>query len=78
MARVIEIFARRFPEDRVLFSTLCKHLHRHLGFFEPVDFVRFTRGLALAEYRGRPNKSPYTLAPKATVGPAREVTRVFA
>lgn len=51
VARVIEIFARRFPEDRVLFSTLCKHLHRHLGFFEPVDFVRFTRGLALAEYR---------------------------
>ena len=21
-----------------------RHLHRHLGFFEPVDFVRFTRG----------------------------------
>ena len=21
-----------------------RHLHRHLGFFEPVDFVRFARG----------------------------------
>ena len=28
-----------------------RYLHRHLGIFEPVDFVRFTRGLAAAEYR---------------------------
>ncbi|CAE8715308.1 unnamed protein product [Polarella glacialis] len=49
--RVTEIFARRCPKDNALFSTLCRHLHRHLGFFEPVDFVRFTRGLAAAEYR---------------------------
>ena len=27
-----------------------RHLHRHLGFFEPVDFVRFTRGLANAQW----------------------------
>lgn len=51
VARVTEIFSRRCPEDHALFSTLCRHLHRHLGFFEPVDFVRFTRGLAAAEYR---------------------------
>ena len=25
-----------------------RHLHRHLGFFEPVDFVRFTRGALVA------------------------------
>lgn len=51
VARVIEVFGRRFPEDRRLFSVLCKHMHRHLGFFEPVDFIRFVRGLSLAEYR---------------------------
>eukprot|EP00931_Biecheleriopsis_adriatica_P075983 TRINITY_DN49747_c0_g1_i1.p1 TRINITY_DN49747_c0_g1~~TRINITY_DN49747_c0_g1_i1.p1 ORF type:complete len:611 (-),score=129.10 TRINITY_DN49747_c0_g1_i1:124-1956(-) len=51
IARVTEIFSRRHPQDRALFSTLCRHLHRHLGLFEPVDFVRFTRGLAAAEYR---------------------------
>merc|ERR1712060_110800 len=26
-------------------------VHRHLGIFEPVDFVRFTRGLVRTEYR---------------------------
>lgn len=26
-------------------------MHRHLGFFEPVDFVRFARGLAASAYR---------------------------
>eukprot|EP00913_Durusdinium_trenchii_P003828 g3545.t1 len=51
VARVTEIFAKRCPEDQALFSTLCRHLHRHLGIFEPVDFVRFTRGLAASEYR---------------------------
>lgn len=51
VARVAEIFSRRCPEEHALFSTLCRHLHRHLGFFEPVDFVRFARGLAAAEYR---------------------------
>lgn len=51
VARVTEIFARRYPDDRALFSCLCRHLHRHLGVFEPVDFVRFARGLARAEYR---------------------------
>eukprot|EP00434_Breviolum_minutum_P031021 symbB.v1.2.027438.t1/scaffold2812.1/size71925/3 len=51
VARVTEIFSRRCPEEHALFSTLCRHLHRHLGFFEPVDFVRFTRGLAATEYR---------------------------
>ncbi|CAJ1360360.1 unnamed protein product [Effrenium voratum] len=51
VARVTEIFSKRCPEDHGLFSTLCRHVHRHLGYFEPVDFVRFTRGLAAAEYR---------------------------
>lgn len=51
IARVVEIFARRRPEDRELFSTLCRHLHRHLPVFEPVDFVRFSRGLAATDYR---------------------------
>eukprot|EP00933_Yihiella_yeosuensis_P077333 TRINITY_DN8772_c1_g1_i2.p1 TRINITY_DN8772_c1_g1~~TRINITY_DN8772_c1_g1_i2.p1 ORF type:complete len:618 (-),score=123.63 TRINITY_DN8772_c1_g1_i2:69-1922(-) len=51
VARVTEIFGRRCPEHSALFSTLCRHLHRHLAFFEPVDFVRFARGLATAQYR---------------------------
>merc|ERR1711879_311661 len=51
VARVIEVFARRFPEDRPPLSTLCRHLHRHLACFEPVDFVRSARGLAATEYR---------------------------
>jgi len=51
VARVTEIFGRRMPEDNALFSCLCRHLHRHLAIFEPVDFVRFTRGLAAAQYR---------------------------
>jgi hypothetical protein len=51
VARVAEIFGRRCPKDKPLFSTLCRHVHRHFGFFEPVDFVRFARGLAMAEYR---------------------------
>merc|ERR1719356_1471399 len=51
VARVAEVFARRCPSDTALFSLLCKHLHRHLGVFEPVDFVRFARGLAATEYR---------------------------
>merc|ERR1719210_3180081 len=51
VARVTEIMARRMPDDRMLFSCLCRHLHRHLGAFEPVDFVRFARGLAATQYR---------------------------
>lgn len=51
IARVAEILARRMPDDRTLFSCLCRHLHRHLAVFEPVDFVRFARGLAASQYR---------------------------
>merc|ERR1719215_1336592 len=51
VARVCEIFGRRMPKNNAVFSCLCRHLHRHLGIFEPVDFVRFTRGLAKTEYR---------------------------
>jgi len=51
ISRVIEVFARRCPDRTELFSTLCRHVHRHLGVFEPVDFVRFARGLSLVEYR---------------------------
>jgi len=51
VARVTEVFSRRCPKNRALFSTLCRHLHRHLGIFQPVDFVRFLRGLAAASYR---------------------------
>lgn len=51
VARVTEVFSRRCPENRALFSTLCRHLHRHLGVFQPVDFVRFLRGLSAASYR---------------------------
>mmetsp|Transcript_97859 Transcript_97859/g.204040 ORF Transcript_97859/g.204040 Transcript_97859/m.204040 type:complete len:613 (-) Transcript_97859:29-1867(-) len=51
VARVIEIFARRFPENIMLFSTLSRHIHRHLAHFEPMDFARATRGLAKAKYR---------------------------
>lgn len=51
IARVMEVFARRCPKDRALFSCLCRHLHRHFAGFEPVDFVRFTRGLSATKYR---------------------------
>lgn len=51
IARVIEIFGKRTPEDRALFSCLNRHIHRHLLVFEPVDFVRCARGLVLTEYR---------------------------
>lgn len=51
VARVIEVFARRVPTDRALFSCLCRHAHWHLGYFEPVDFARFARGLSMSEYR---------------------------
>eukprot|EP00928_Gymnodinium_smaydae_P094784 TRINITY_DN8017_c0_g1_i1.p1 TRINITY_DN8017_c0_g1~~TRINITY_DN8017_c0_g1_i1.p1 ORF type:complete len:641 (+),score=146.68 TRINITY_DN8017_c0_g1_i1:158-2080(+) len=51
VARVTEVFARREPGRNALFSTLCKHLHRHLSIFQPIDFVRFTRGLAMTTYR---------------------------
>ncbi|CAK0850711.1 unnamed protein product [Prorocentrum cordatum] len=51
VGRMAEVFARRAPEDKALFSALCRHVHRHLGVFEPLDFVRFARGLAAAEYR---------------------------
>mmetsp|Transcript_31591 Transcript_31591/g.87132 ORF Transcript_31591/g.87132 Transcript_31591/m.87132 type:complete len:661 (+) Transcript_31591:117-2099(+) len=51
VARVAEVFARRCPSNLALFSCLCKHAHRHLGAFEPVDFVRFARGLSASEYR---------------------------
>eukprot|EP00929_Paragymnodinium_shiwhaense_P097946 TRINITY_DN59509_c0_g1_i1.p1 TRINITY_DN59509_c0_g1~~TRINITY_DN59509_c0_g1_i1.p1 ORF type:complete len:638 (-),score=62.33 TRINITY_DN59509_c0_g1_i1:110-2023(-) len=51
VAGVVQIFAKRHPEDTAIFSCLCKHMHRHLGFFEPVDFVRFARGLASTAYR---------------------------
>mmetsp|Transcript_18140 Transcript_18140/g.50422 ORF Transcript_18140/g.50422 Transcript_18140/m.50422 type:complete len:609 (+) Transcript_18140:147-1973(+) len=60
IARVIEIFARRCPEERALFSTLCRHMHRHLAVFEPVDFVRTVRGLSLTEYRD--DRVVYSLA----------------
>eukprot|EP00927_Polykrikos_kofoidii_P059922 TRINITY_DN55012_c0_g1_i1.p1 TRINITY_DN55012_c0_g1~~TRINITY_DN55012_c0_g1_i1.p1 ORF type:complete len:650 (-),score=82.24 TRINITY_DN55012_c0_g1_i1:10-1959(-) len=51
VARVTEILLRRFPQDDLLASCLCKHLHRHLAIFEPLDFVRFARGLSASEYR---------------------------
>lgn len=60
VARMIEVFARRCPSDRALFSCFCRHLHRHLGMFEPVDFVRFARGLAATEYRD--DRVPHALA----------------
>ena len=51
MGRVVEVFAYRRPEDSSLFSCLCRHMHRHLAMFEPVDFVRFSRGLSKTTYR---------------------------
>lgn len=51
VARAIEIFSRRCPQDNVLFSTLCRHIHRHLAKFEPVDFLRVARGLTAVTYR---------------------------
>merc|ERR1712113_678778 len=51
VARLVEVFARRVPHNKAVFSCLCKHVHRHLGIFEPVDFVRFARGLSSTEYR---------------------------
>jgi len=64
IARVTEIFARRCPENRALFSCLCRHLHRHLAIFEPVDFVRFSRGLLRSEYRD--SRATHALAKWAT------------
>lgn len=49
--RVLEIFAARRPDDGALFSSLCRHVHRHLALFEPADFVRAARGLSKSEYR---------------------------
>ena len=40
---IIHIFLLTVDPD-VNSSPKGRHLHRHLGFFEPVDFVRFTRG----------------------------------
>jgi len=60
VARVVEVFSRRCPEDQLLFSCLCRHVHRHLGIFEPVDFVRFARGLSATEYRD--HRIPHALA----------------
>lgn len=51
VGRVVEVFAYRRPEDSSLFSCLCRHMHRHLAMFEPVDFVRFSRGLSKTTYR---------------------------
>jgi hypothetical protein len=51
VGRVVEVFAFRRPDDSSLFSSLCRHVHRHLGIFEPMDFVRFSRGLSKTTYR---------------------------
>jgi len=51
VALVVEVLSTQCPDNRLVFSVLCRHLHRHLGIFEPVDFVRFTRGLSATDYR---------------------------
>lgn len=54
IARLMELLAKRLPswkENEQLVSCLCKHVHRHLQFFEGVDFVRALTALLQSDYR---------------------------